>query len=65
MEEEYPVRLLAMTVEEAAKALRCSPQFVRNLLNSGELKGQMVGKTWQVTERAIIEWLEKGKGQPE
>lgn len=65
MEEEYPVRLLAMTVEEAAKALRCSPQFVRNLLNSGELKGQMVGKAWQVTERAVIEWLERGNHNPE
>ena len=65
MAEKYPITLLAMTVEEAAEALRCSPQFVRNLLNSGELKGRMVGKAWQVTERSIVEWLERGQPGPQ
>lgn len=61
MENGYPVKPLALTVEEAAQALRCSPQFVRNLLNSGELKGQMVGRAWQVTEKSIVDWLERGQ----
>ena len=65
MDNKYPVRLLAMTVDEAADALRCSPQFVRNLLNSGHLKGRMVGKAWQVTEKSVIEWLEKGESKDE
>lgn len=64
MDEKYPVKLLAMTVEEAAEALRCSPQFIRNLLNSGELKGRMVGRAWQVTENSVIKWLESGNSVP-
>jgi excisionase family DNA binding protein len=43
---QYPASVLS--VEEAAQTLRCSPQTVRRLLQTGRLGGRKIGREWVV-----------------
>lgn len=42
------------SVLEVSKQLKVSEQYVRRLLTSNKLKGQMVGKTWVVSNENLI-----------
>lgn len=50
------------SVEDAAKAMNFSPQYVRKLLRDDKLKGMQIGKTW-VIPTANIETFDKSEHQ--
>ncbi|WP_405075861.1 DNA cytosine methyltransferase [Ligilactobacillus acidipiscis] len=47
-----------LSTTEVAKKIKCSNQFVRNLIKSGNLKAKQVGRTFIITKKDLIEWLE-------
>ena len=48
------------TVDEAAKALRVSRNTVLRYLYAEQLKGAKIGKSWRISEQALLEFLETG-----
>lgn len=47
------------TFEEARKILKCSKVKLRELLNSGELKGFRLGKyKWRIPENALTDYIQ-------
>lgn len=47
-----------LTPEEAAEALKVSPNVVTRLLKEGVLPGKRVaGRWWRISERGLHEWL--------
>ena len=48
---------LPLTVTEAAQILRCGRALVLRLLNSGELKGRKVGRSWRISRDAITNFV--------
>jgi excisionase family DNA binding protein len=52
-----------LTVQEVARILGCSQQYVRQLLRQGRLPGQKVGRDWVIPEGAV-EGLQARRGRP-
>ena len=52
-----------LTVQEVARMLGCSQQYVRQLLREGRLPGQKVGRDWVIREGAV-EGLQARRGRP-
>jgi DNA (cytosine-5)-methyltransferase 1 len=46
-----------MTVHDVAKQLKVTDQHVRSLLRKGELKAEMVGKQWIITQEAVNKYM--------
>lgn len=49
------------SVLEVSKQLKVSEQYVRRLLTSNKLKGQMVGKTWVIPHKSLSNYKKKYK----
>jgi excisionase family DNA binding protein len=47
------------TVRKVAQRLAVSPQYVYELLETGDLKGQQIGGKWLVYLPSVDEWEKK------
>lgn len=56
-EEGFPVTLIGMTIEEAARSLRVSARTIQDMVARGELPARMVGNKWRISPKALDEWL--------
>lgn len=52
---------MVYTVDEVAEILRCSPNYVRKLVNSGQLKYMKLGHI-KIRKSTLEEFLEKYEG---
>lgn len=53
------------TFEETRKILKCSKVKLRELLNSGELKGFRLGKyKWRIPENALMDYIQNKIEKP-
>lgn len=50
-----------LNVKEVADILKCREQTVKNMIQSGELKGYKIGKMYKVSEEDFREFLESCK----
>lgn len=50
--------------DNAAKELNLSPQWIRKLLQKGEIEGQKLGRNWVITKDAIEAYKQKKEGNP-
>lgn len=55
------MRELYMTVKEAAAELQLTPSRIRQLLGTGQLSGEKIGRDWWVL-RSDVERLRREKG---
>ena len=46
-----------LTVQEIMEILFVGKNTVYELLNSGELKGFRIGKTWRVTKESLVSFI--------
>lgn len=46
-----------LTVSDVAEILYVGRNTVYELLNSGELKGFRIGKTWRVTKESLVSFI--------
>ncbi len=46
------------TPEEAARKLRVSPQTIRRLCRSGELRCRKVGKQWRIAAKDLMRYYD-------
>ena len=62
---EWPVEPIALTIDEAAHALKVSRRTVQDLLARGELDScaRLVGKKWRISPTRLKDWLQGGKGK--
>jgi excisionase family DNA binding protein len=49
-----------LTADEAAKALRVSPESVRRWLRDGSMQGVKFGHTWRVSRDEVLRVLQEG-----
>ena len=49
-----------LTAEEAAKAMRVSPESVRRWLRDGSMQGVKFGHTWRVSRDEVLRVLNEG-----
>jgi len=52
---------------EAAEALGLTPERVTQLIRAGELKAQMIGRTWVIDSRSVEAFAKRdrpGPGRP-
>ena len=47
-----------LTVEEAAQALKVSPDIVTGLLEEGDLPGRQIDGDWRTTQRALVSYVD-------
>ncbi|MBX7255743.1 MAG: helix-turn-helix domain-containing protein [Candidatus Hydrogenedentes bacterium] len=47
-----------LTIEEAAKLLKVSPEIVADLLKSSDLVGRTIGGQWRTTKRALLSFVD-------
>lgn len=57
-----------LTVRQAAELLQASEETVRDWLRRGRIPGRRVGRSWRISEEALLDWLgangeEEGAGQ--
>ena len=48
-----------LTVSDVAEILYVGRNTVYELLNSGELKGFRIGKTWRITKESLVSFISK------
>jgi excisionase family DNA binding protein len=53
----------SLTVEEVAERLNAHPSTVRELLNSGKLKGFQLVRQWRVTPEELEKFMNQGVSQ--
>ena len=53
-----------LNVQEVARMLGCSQQYVRQLLRQGRLPGQKVGRDWVIPEKAARSATLRAEGRP-
>jgi len=47
-----------LTVEEAARLLKVTPEVVSGLLKSSDLVGRTIGGEWRTTKRALMSFVD-------
>lgn len=50
-----------LTLDEAAQALACDPETVRQLAAAGEIRGRKVGRAWVFTASALAAYCNAGQ----
>lgn len=54
----YDDHLIIYTFEEARQIIKCSKSKLRELLDSGEIKGFKLGKyNWRIPETSITDYI--------
>lgn len=53
-------QIIVYTVEEVAKLLRVSVDAIYDMLRSGELVGQKVGRAWRIEESELKRYMLEG-----
>lgn len=48
-----------LSTTEVADELRCSKQFVRNLIKEKQLKASKIGNTWIINRNDLNKWIKK------
>ena len=48
-----------LSTTEAANELRCSKQFIRNLIKEGQLNASKIGNTWIINRTDLNKWIKK------
>lgn len=51
--------MIELSTSQVAKKLKCSNQYVRNLITSDELQAHQVGRTWIITDEDLETWIER------
>jgi len=46
-----------MTLSEAARFLRLPPKYIQEKVQTGEIPGQRIGRTWRFSTAALASWL--------
>jgi excisionase family DNA binding protein len=46
-----------LTVRQAAELLQASEETVRDWLRRGRIPGRRVGRSWRISEEALLDWL--------
>ncbi len=46
-----------LTVRQAAEVLQASEETVRDWLRRGRIPGRRVGRSWRISEDALLDWL--------
>jgi excisionase family DNA binding protein len=46
-----------LTVRQAAELLQASEETVRDWLRRGRIPGRRVGRSWRISEDALLDWL--------
>lgn len=49
-----------LTVRQAAELLQASEETVRDWLRRGRIPGRRVGRSWRISEDALLDWLNTG-----
>lgn len=47
-----------LTIDEAARYLKVSPEIVADLLKSSDLVGRTIGGEWRTTKRALLSFVD-------
>ena len=53
-----------LTVQEAARALKCSERHVRHLIESGRLSAYKPGKRYLIARENVLGFLKKAEYDP-
>jgi excisionase family DNA binding protein len=54
-------QITVYTVQEVAQAMKVTPQTVRAWIKAGKLKAEVVGKTYMISEKSILDYVETYK----
>jgi excisionase family DNA binding protein len=57
--DNFTERTTLLTVEEASQTLKVHPDNLREYLRNGTIEGIKVGRAWRISQRALIEFIEK------
>lgn len=53
-----------LTVRQAAELLQASEETVRDWLRRRRIPGRRVGRSWRISEEALLDWLNQPGGPP-
>ncbi|KZD99395.1 DNA cytosine methyltransferase [Lactiplantibacillus plantarum] len=48
-----------LSTSDAADKLKCSNQFIRNIINKHDLKAIQIGRTWGIEEQDLSDWVQR------